>query len=218
MINQSRRRFGAALVLVILLTAALAETTTLGQTLGGATVVTGEAPAQEDPWSQLGGLPVGTRVRLTLRDGAEIEGQILESRGDALVLQESRVRKGQFRTDAGASLSQALTFRRADVAAIRAPAWAQSAFHRRMGDGFVYDVVDVGVGKVSSGLRRVRSSTRSWLAFRSSTGFWLALRITNLSPSQSMTPHHPSFLVAVDDAKNEYSVWRETVQFVESSV
>ena len=224
MLHQSRRPF-IALAFVIGLTVAFSQSMTLAQTPGGATITTSETEVQEDTWKQLWGLQVGTRVRVTVEDGAEIEGELVEVRTDALVLRNNRLRKGQLEPDAAISLNQAVTFGRADVVSVRAPAWAQSATHRDAND-FLYDVVDVGFGQTPGGLRRVWSRGRSSLAIRSSgPGFWLALRITNLS--RSVASRHltrfPMFLAqssiygessfsAIDDAKNEYSVRRVTVE------
>lgn len=95
---------------------------------------------------------------------------------------------------------------------------AQGPASHRMEDNFLYEVVDVGLGEVPTGLRRVYTGSRSSLTFRSSgVSFWLALRVTNLAttPARRRLPRLPLFIgreSAVDDAKNNYSVRRVQVQ------
>ena len=120
----------------------------------------------------------GTSVRVTVVDGAEIEGELFSARDDKLVL--SNYRKNPRRQAVLSRNTGQVTIERSDITSLRAPAWAQSAAHRD-GERFLYDVVGVGFGQTPAGLRIVWTNWKRSLAIRSSgPGFWLALRITDL--------------------------------------
>jgi hypothetical protein len=93
-----------ALMLIVLLT--------------GPTGVFAQAPqvAQGDVWSVVQDLPTGTRLKLTLSDGAEVTGTVVDIRTDAVVMDEikttAKTIKGSIRS---AASSDDLVFRRTDV-------------------------------------------------------------------------------------------------------
>ena len=225
MINQSRGpSIGRAFVIVLIV--ALVQSMTLAQSPGGAIVATAETEVHKSLRDQVQGLPEGTRVRLTLEDGAEIEGDFVRVSAESalpapsqyfLVLRKHRITKGQLTTDAMALVNDELRLPNAIVASIRAPVWARSAAHR-LDDNFLYEVVDVGFGQTPGWWRRVWARGRSSIAIRpSGPGFWLALRVTNLSTQHrtgrmSQMPFASLRSVsALDDAKNEYSVRSATL-------
>ena len=225
MIAQSRgRSIGCAFVMVLIV--ALVQSMTLAQTPGGAIVATGETEVHKSLTDQVQGLPEGTRVRLTLEDGAEIEGDFVRVSSEwllpppsqyFLVLRKHRMTKGQLTTDAITLVNDEVRLPNATVASIRVPAWARSAAHR-LDDNFLYEVVDVGFGQTPGWWRRVWARGRSSMAIRPSPpGFWLALRVTNLSIQHRTGRMSQMPLVslrsvsALDDAKNEYSVRSATL-------
>jgi len=83
--------------------------------IGGLINVSLLAQPVADVWGTLPKLPAGTLVRLTLSDGAELEGRLVEARADAIVLEGSQLLKGRFQIAAGVSLRDKLTFSRTDV-------------------------------------------------------------------------------------------------------
>jgi hypothetical protein len=109
-----------------LLTAALAEASRLEGSLSNAAAV--QSPSPPDAWDQLQTMPAGTRVRLTLMKGAEIEGRLVQATPDALVLAESQLLKGSYTTPGRTSLRDQQTFRRTDV--VRVQTRTQSWFGR----------------------------------------------------------------------------------------
>ena len=97
---------------------AVAEAIRLGRMSDGTSPAARDTQGQNDAWTQLPTLPLGTLIRLTLSDGSELEGQMVEARADAIVLRNSQLRKGHFRSVAGATLSDALIFPRANVSSV----------------------------------------------------------------------------------------------------
>jgi hypothetical protein len=79
--------------------------------------------AQDDDasWKQLEGMRSGTKIHLTLKEGAEIEGLLVEARADAITLDSTRLLKGSFSSPAGTRLGERLTFSRGDVVHLVAP-------------------------------------------------------------------------------------------------
>ena len=98
--------------------AALMEATRLGRAPQATSIAAKETGNQSDLWGQLQTLPAGTRVRVTLREGAELEGELVEIRTDVIVLQNSLLRKGQFRSTTGTSLRDGATLQRSDVSSV----------------------------------------------------------------------------------------------------
>lgn len=87
-----------------LLAAASREAVRLGQIPG---------TADADAWSVVRDLPAGTRVSLTLTDGAEVTGVVVEVRPDAMVMKETRTQAKTLK--ATLLTSEMLLFRRADI-------------------------------------------------------------------------------------------------------
>jgi hypothetical protein len=76
-------------------------------------------PQAPDAWKELEALPIGTRVRITVNDGSEFEGELVAATADAVTLQHNTLRKGQFRARQGVSLDDALPFQRTAVSSVR---------------------------------------------------------------------------------------------------
>lgn len=70
-------------------------------------------------WDTLPNVPTRTRLILTLNDGSQVRGRVVEARPDAVVLDENEVLKGQLKSAAGTPLRAPLTFMRADVSRVR---------------------------------------------------------------------------------------------------
>ena len=95
---------------------------------GGKTISAPETEVHEDSWNHLSRLLRGTSVRVTVVDGAEIEGELFSARDDKLVL--SNYRKNPRRQAVLSRNTGQVTIERSDITSLRAPAWAQSAAHR----------------------------------------------------------------------------------------
>jgi hypothetical protein len=76
------------------------------------------AAAQTDSRNQFDNLAPGTRVRLTLRDGASVSGRVVSIDAEAVVLREIKTGPSGVRTPGSASLENGLRFERADVTAV----------------------------------------------------------------------------------------------------
>ena len=83
----------------------------------------GAAPT--DVWVRLAKAPTGSRVRITLMDGAQVEGHLMGVAADRVVIEHNRLLKGQIGTPSGVNLSDRLALARAEVAGI-STAQAQS--------------------------------------------------------------------------------------------
>ena len=73
--------------------------------------------AQDPPWAHLNDVPLGSRVRVTLRDNAtNVTGRLVELRDDSIVMRDNVAdRTHAFRLPAGLTLRDAVPFARAEV-------------------------------------------------------------------------------------------------------
>jgi hypothetical protein len=84
-------------------------------------------------WPRLFSLPVGAEVRLTLSNGSDIEGRLVEIRGAAVELREVKARY----VPSGTSVGEQATFHQSDVVLLQiAPRPTQST-----GGGFPWKLV-----------------------------------------------------------------------------
>ncbi len=98
-------------VIVMLVGVLLAQPCLMGQTIE-------QQPLQEEAWNRLTVAPPGSRVRLTLKDGSEIRGRLVEARADAVVLEDNETGPTGIRLSPGQSIRDRLTFFRADTASV----------------------------------------------------------------------------------------------------
>lgn len=79
------------------------------------------APVDDTTWLELQRLEPGTRIRIVTRSRVEIDGLLSEITSDALSLEKTRLRKGEFRSVGTVStLGATLKFMRADIVSARA--------------------------------------------------------------------------------------------------
>lgn len=72
----------------------------------------------DDGWDRVVSAPEGSRIRVGLRDGAEVTGRLVVARPDAIVIDNVQTGPAGVRTGPGVSLKDGLTIARADVATI----------------------------------------------------------------------------------------------------
>ena len=69
-------------------------------------------------WDGLPELPAGALIQLTLADGTQLSGRLVEARADAVILGDTVLVKGRLVAAAGSSLKDPFTFLRPHVASI----------------------------------------------------------------------------------------------------
>lgn len=77
-----------------------------------------ESQQPADAWDSVQGLLPGTRLKLTFNDGSEVTGTVVETRADAVVMNDNQPGRAGLKTPRGSSLRDKLTFTRSDVATV----------------------------------------------------------------------------------------------------
>ena len=73
------------------------------------------AGAEGAEWARLFTLPTGSEVRLTLSNGSDIAGRLVEASGEAVELRDVKARH----VPSGTSVGEQATFRQSDVVALQ---------------------------------------------------------------------------------------------------
>ena len=132
-----------------------------------------------DTWAELSTLRLETRVKLTLVDGGEVTGKLVQVTSDAVTLKDYETGKSGIRTSSGSSPKDDMTFLRSQVQTLeilnlsRAQSIAFSDLRARLKPGdrvYVTDttgkqatgrLVDIGPSAVRV---RVEGTERAWAA------------------------------------------------------
>lgn len=105
--------FALSKLVAALLVGTLTNASVLAESLADAI---SNAQQSTDVWASVQGLPPGTRLKLTLNDGSEVTGTVVETRADAVVMNANQPGSSGLKTPPGSSLRDDLTFARSNVA------------------------------------------------------------------------------------------------------
>jgi hypothetical protein len=100
--------------MLLVATRQLTNATVLGEPLDVVSI--SQQPA--DVWDAVQGLPPGTRLKLAFHDGSEVTGTVVETRADAVVMDDNHSGRAGIKTPPGSSLRDTLTFTRSDVTTV----------------------------------------------------------------------------------------------------